>query len=223
MSPLPGVVQIQGDITEMSTAMEIISHFDGELARLVVCDGAPDVTGHWIFLACPSTFHVRIACLRRVPSKPARFFGIKSKLRAFILKIPLQAFNITSYILAKGGTFVSKVHIIVYFLILTTICWAQIFRAKNVSLIYSQMKCFFKEVHCSKPKSSRQSSCEAFIVCKDFQPPDDFRPDLANPVLAKNYGLYANSLYSPRLTPHPHIKQSVLAHLMAQMQSWHHS
>lgn len=42
MSPLPGVVQLQGDITEMKTALEIISHFDGELAQLVVCDGAPD-------------------------------------------------------------------------------------------------------------------------------------------------------------------------------------
>jgi hypothetical protein len=28
-----------------STAVEIISHFDGIKANLVVCDGAPDVTG----------------------------------------------------------------------------------------------------------------------------------------------------------------------------------
>lgn len=45
MSPLPGVVQIQGDITSQKTANEIIQHFKGELADLVVCDGAPDVTG----------------------------------------------------------------------------------------------------------------------------------------------------------------------------------
>ena len=36
---------IQGDITSSKTADEIISHFDGEKADLVVCDGAPDVTG----------------------------------------------------------------------------------------------------------------------------------------------------------------------------------
>lgn len=42
MAPLPGVVQIQGDITKLSTAEEIISHFKGETADLVVCDGAPD-------------------------------------------------------------------------------------------------------------------------------------------------------------------------------------
>ncbi|XP_075212818.1 tRNA (cytidine(32)/guanosine(34)-2'-O)-methyltransferase-like isoform X2 [Lycorma delicatula] len=42
MAPLPGVIQIQGDITKISTAEEIIQHFHGENADLVVCDGAPD-------------------------------------------------------------------------------------------------------------------------------------------------------------------------------------
>ncbi|KAJ2171986.1 tRNA (uridine-2'-O-)-methyltransferase trm7, partial [Coemansia sp. RSA 551] len=45
MAPLQGVVQIQGDITKLSTAEQIISHFDGGQADLVVSDGAPDVTG----------------------------------------------------------------------------------------------------------------------------------------------------------------------------------
>jgi tRNA (cytidine32/guanosine34-2'-O)-methyltransferase len=45
MSPLEGVIQLQGDITETSTAKKIISFFDGELADLVVSDGAPDVIG----------------------------------------------------------------------------------------------------------------------------------------------------------------------------------
>lgn len=45
MAPLEGVVQIQGDITKLSTAQEIIQHFEGAPAQLVVCDGAPDVTG----------------------------------------------------------------------------------------------------------------------------------------------------------------------------------
>ena len=45
MAPLDGVIQIQGDITKLETAEQIISHFQGEKANLVVCDGAPDVTG----------------------------------------------------------------------------------------------------------------------------------------------------------------------------------
>jgi len=42
MAPLPDVIQIQGDITKLSTAQQIIGHFDGELADLVISDGAPD-------------------------------------------------------------------------------------------------------------------------------------------------------------------------------------
>lgn len=32
-------------IVQKSTALEITRHFEGEKADLVVCDGAPDVTG----------------------------------------------------------------------------------------------------------------------------------------------------------------------------------
>ena len=36
---------LQGDITKVSTATKIVKQFSGEEAQLVVCDGAPDVTG----------------------------------------------------------------------------------------------------------------------------------------------------------------------------------
>jgi tRNA (cytidine32/guanosine34-2'-O)-methyltransferase len=42
MAPLPGVIQLKGDITNLETIRQIISHFHGEQAQLVVCDGAPD-------------------------------------------------------------------------------------------------------------------------------------------------------------------------------------
>ncbi|KAF5289280.1 hypothetical protein FQR65_LT11901 [Abscondita terminalis] len=45
MASLPGIIQIQGDITKLSTAYQIMAHFDGIKADLVVCDGAPDVIG----------------------------------------------------------------------------------------------------------------------------------------------------------------------------------
>jgi tRNA (cytidine32/guanosine34-2'-O)-methyltransferase len=45
MAPIPGVIQLQGDITSSGTADRIISHFRGAPADLVVCDGAPDITG----------------------------------------------------------------------------------------------------------------------------------------------------------------------------------
>lgn len=42
MSPIPGVHQLQGDITKLQTAEEIIAYFNDQKAQLVVCDGAPD-------------------------------------------------------------------------------------------------------------------------------------------------------------------------------------
>ena len=45
MAPLSGVKCIQGDITSLDTASEIVRHFSGRRAELVICDGAPDVTG----------------------------------------------------------------------------------------------------------------------------------------------------------------------------------
>jgi tRNA (cytidine32/guanosine34-2'-O)-methyltransferase len=79
MAPLPGVVCIQGDITKTSTANEIIHHFDGGKAQLVVCDGAPDVTG---------------------------LHDLDEYIQAQLL---LAAFNITSHVLENGGTFVAKI------------------------------------------------------------------------------------------------------------------
>lgn len=45
MAPIPGIIQIKGDITRETTAQQVIDSFGGERAELVVCDGAPDVTG----------------------------------------------------------------------------------------------------------------------------------------------------------------------------------
>ena len=42
MAPVEGVTQLQGDITSEATARQVIAHFDGGRADLVVCDGAPD-------------------------------------------------------------------------------------------------------------------------------------------------------------------------------------
>lgn len=42
MAPIPGVIQLMGDITKLKTAHKIIKQFSGQKAELVVCDGAPD-------------------------------------------------------------------------------------------------------------------------------------------------------------------------------------
>lgn len=45
MSPLNGVVQLQGDITKLETAEAIISHFGDKKAHLVCSDGRSIYSG----------------------------------------------------------------------------------------------------------------------------------------------------------------------------------
>ncbi|KAH1007832.1 hypothetical protein HUJ04_005024 [Dendroctonus ponderosae] len=136
MSPLPGVIQIQGDITKYSTAEEIISHFEGEKADLVICDGAPDVTG----LHCMDIY-----------------------IQAQLL---LGALHISCNVLKNGGTFVAK-----------------IFRGKDNDLLTNQLLTLFQEVDVAKPRSSRNSSIEAFVVCRQYNPPNGFDPTKITPYL----------------------------------------
>lgn len=94
---------MQGDITSQKTSDEIISHFDGGKADLVVCDGAPDVTG---------------------------LHDLDEYIQSQLL---LAAFNISTFVMRPGGTFVSK-----------------IFRGRDCDLIFHQFQMFFKKVYLAK-------------------------------------------------------------------------
>ena len=75
------------------------------------------------------------------------------------------ALNLALCVLKPGGKFVAK-----------------IFRAKDVDLLYAQFSIVFEKVNVAKPRSSRASSIEAFIVCEGFKPPKGFKPSLDNPL-----------------------------------------
>lgn len=75
------------------------------------------------------------------------------------------ALNLALCVLKPGGKFVAK-----------------IFRGRNVDVLYAQLKLFFDRVIVAKPRSSRASSIEAFIVCLDFQPPPGFIASLDEPL-----------------------------------------
>lgn len=79
MAPIEGVTCLQGDITNIETAQRIIDHFQGVRAELVVCDGAPDVTG---------------------------LHDIDEYLQSQLL---LAAMLITTHVLCQGGTMVAKI------------------------------------------------------------------------------------------------------------------
>ncbi|KAJ9530978.1 hypothetical protein QJQ45_028883 [Haematococcus lacustris] len=136
-APIEGVTQLQGDITSEATASQVISHFSGQHADLVVCDGAPDVTG---------------------------LHDLDEYVQAQLL---LAALTITVHVLRPGGVFVAK-----------------IFRGKDVSLLYSQLRLLWPEVYCCKPKASRNSSIESFVVCRGYSPPPGFTPACLHAMLA---------------------------------------
>lgn len=121
MAPIEGVIQVQGDITNARTAEVVIRHFDGCKADLVVCDGAPDVTG----LHDMDEF-------------------VQSQLI-------LAGLTIVTHILRPGGKFIAK-----------------IFRGKDTSLLYCQLKLFFPVVTFAKPKSSRNSSIGRNKMCRSY-------------------------------------------------------
>ncbi|CZS96629.1 probable tRNA 2`-O-ribose methyltransferase [Rhynchosporium graminicola] len=75
------------------------------------------------------------------------------------------ALNLALCVLRPGGKFVAK-----------------IFRGRNVDLLFAQLKLFFEDVVVAKPRSSRASSVEAFIVCLNFSPPAGFKASLEEPM-----------------------------------------
>lgn len=64
----------------------------------------------------------------------------------------LSALNISVRLLSKGGIFVAKV-----------------FRGKDIGLLLKQINILFEEVYCAKPKCSRNSSIEGFVVGLKFR------------------------------------------------------
>ncbi|XP_017074720.2 putative tRNA (cytidine(32)/guanosine(34)-2'-O)-methyltransferase 2 [Drosophila eugracilis] len=129
MAPIEGVTQLRADISKESTAKAIIEFFGGEKAQIVVSDGAPDSTGMHDFDAY-----------------------VQGELL-------LSALSISTFILEKGGSFVSK-----------------IYRADRTSRLYTQLKRFFKDVCVFKPSASRNSSIEAFVVARQFCLPEGYKP-----------------------------------------------
>ena len=68
---------------------------------------------------------------------------------------------IATMILREGGTYVSK-----------------IFRTRSLHQLYSQFGCFFNKITLCKPRASRLSSVESFIVCQGFKIPEGYVPTL---------------------------------------------
>lgn len=64
---------------------------------------------------------------------------------------------------------------------------AKIFRGRDSSLLYSQLRLLFERVTIAKPRSSRSSSIEAFVVCRVYAPPEGFEASMLTPLLDHAY------------------------------------
>ncbi|KAJ5168615.1 tRNA (cytidine(32)/guanosine(34)-2'-O)-methyltransferase [Penicillium canariense] len=147
MAPLEGITTLKADITHPSTIPLLLRALDPEAYEsstpssdspsqtpvaikqphpvdLVICDGAPDVTG---------------------------LHDLDIYIQSQLL---YAALNLTVGVLRPGGKFVAK-----------------IFRGRDVDLLYAQLRTVFERVSVAKPRSSRASSLEAFVVCEGFIPP----------------------------------------------------
>ncbi|KAI4196442.1 MAG: hypothetical protein LQ350_006537 [Teloschistes chrysophthalmus] len=139
ISPLPGITTLVGDITHPSTPPRILSALD------------PDTFS-------PSTYSPTCTTPSSNPVDLIISDGAPDVTGLHDLDIYIQsqllssALSLTLRILKLGGTFVAK-----------------IFRGNDVDLIYAQLRVFFEEVSVAKPRSSRASSLEAFVVCRGFK------------------------------------------------------
>lgn len=71
----------------------------------------------------------------------------------------LSALQLATALLRPGGAFVAK-----------------IFRGRDIDLLYAQLGLLFDKVSCAKPRSSRASSLEAFVVCQGYRPREGWDP-----------------------------------------------
>lgn len=119
--PIDRVISLQLDITHEKSIDIILDAFGNQKADLVICDGAPDVTG-------------------------------MHDLDEFLqYQLVFAALSLARRTLVDNGTFISKV-----------------FRGRDSEFLYSSLRRFFKSVVIAKPRSSRASSIEAFVVCQGF-------------------------------------------------------
>ena len=166
MAPLPGVITLQGDITKLETAKKIVGYFEGETADLVVCDGAVSFVSV-IFKNIFKGFCFQICPLYEFQPDVTGLHDLDEYVQAQLL---LAALNITTHVLKLGGNFIAK-----------------IFRGKDVTLLFAQLRLFFEHVTVAKPRSSRNSSIEAFVVCQNYKPPEGYEPTMINPLLDHKY------------------------------------
>ncbi|KAK8614715.1 hypothetical protein V6N13_068510 [Hibiscus sabdariffa] len=172
MAPIEGVIQVQGDITNARTAEVVIRHFDGCKADLVVCDGAPDVTGlhdmdefvqSQLILAVSYIIPLMLTCIYN-----GKLSSVNNSGCVMCLDMNYDNDSLYNLIGKSSGPGRNSVP----YENLEIPC----FDHESDPEWNDFLKLFFPVVTFAKPKSSRNSSIEAFAVCENYSPPEGFNP-----------------------------------------------
>ncbi|CCH62853.1 hypothetical protein TBLA_0I01940 [Henningerozyma blattae CBS 6284] len=112
----------------------------------------------------------------------------------------MSALQLTTCILKEGGIFVAK-----------------IFRGRDINLLYTQLGYLFEQVICAKPRSSRGTSLEAFIVCIGYIPPKGWQPKLDENISVQEFfqGLKTDSKNQPRVIERYYEEERNIAEFMS--------
>ncbi|KAI4086747.1 MAG: hypothetical protein LQ344_007316 [Seirophora lacunosa] len=144
ISPLPGITTLVGDITHPSTPPRILAALNPSPSPSSSSSSTPPSAA-----TQPQERQLVDLILSDGAPDVTGLHDLDIYIQSQLLH---SALALALRILKPGGTFVAK-----------------IFRGKDVDLIYAQLRCFFAEVRVAKPRSSRASSLEAFVVCRGFK------------------------------------------------------
>ncbi|KAF1832810.1 FtsJ-domain-containing protein [Decorospora gaudefroyi] len=156
MSPLDGVTTLRADITHPSTIPLLLQALDPDTYE----PDAPNNNNNNSASSSP----VDLVISDGAPDVTG-LHDLDIYVQSQLL---WAALNLALCVLKPGGKFVAK-----------------IFRGKDVDVLFAQLKLVFERVRVAKPRSSRASSIEAFVVCEGFFPqPDGWSPSLNQPLRA---------------------------------------
>ncbi|KAK2811193.1 hypothetical protein FQN50_002290 [Emmonsiellopsis sp. PD_5] len=150
MTPLEGITTLKADITHPSTIPLLLKALDPDQYTDSKADDGDNEVPISLTPNNPHPHPVDLVLSDGAPDVTG-LHDLDIYIQSQLL---YAALNLAIGVLRPGGKFVAK-----------------IFRGRDVDLIYAQLKTVFEKVSVAKPRSSRASSLEAFVVCEGFIPP----------------------------------------------------
>lgn len=147
MAPLEGITTLKADITHPSTIPLLLRALDPEAYEQ---PSTPSDSPSPATEAIRQPHPVDLVISDGAPDVTG-LHDLDIYIQSQLL---FAALNLAMGVLRPGGKFVAK-----------------IFRGRDVDILYAQLRTVFERVSVAKPRSSRASSLEAFVVCEGFIPP----------------------------------------------------